>query len=825
MDWLDDSFFEDFTASQLDGVSDDEYFDHITDYDLDADNYQYGGTLGPVNLFDILDFDKLVKLGKSTITNTKFNITHHLYEVNIGKLPANFSNETSLRIIPLVFEQLLKICTGTFEPNDRILIELACQDLDNPVYLHCKKFKDYSVQDLYDKLLLINSQKKFKIDDTFTIRVTRSVMPAGGSGKRRFHHDTESRKRFAGSIVAVKVDKNLCLPAALFLGHFRLTHSIKQGQQDYRTWKNLTDNRNTKKLETFATDTVTAAGFTVGRVFSYMDDLDIFQAKVFTEYQLVVVDEQQGNVVMRRCPEKGNLPEIWLYYNRKHFDLITSDTGFYRSSYYCRSCEKPYHIKSQHRCGGKCHLCYRYLTDCIEIKKIKCEKCLRVFRNEGCFNTHNEVKNNGTSYCDEIFVCAKCNRFINLTKKTGEKKHECGKFYCQTCKDFVIEHQHKCYMLVTQPRIVNDNPKYVFFDYEAYKDPVTSTHIPNLVIAQLSDGTEFRFPPDGSPMKPDYDVTKHFCKFFFREEYEGYTFISHNGRFYDLQFILQYMIDNNYKIKTIKRGTKIIDLRYDALKIRFRDTMNYVASSLANLPRAVGLDPKIVAKGDFPHRANVPDNWDRVIPYPDLNMYMIEKWPQLKRTEFAKWYEVDKMEKNNFYNLRYEITSYCSNDVTTLRLSALKLRENFIKLTKCDLFEDITIASACRRFYSTYLMKPNSIGVISAHGYLGANRPTSIQATEYFEYMNHFETNNRINHGRVGKEIKIGNYFVDGVDETTHTLYEVNGCIFHGHSVCTDPKRPCTVPSHNHEYGTGRNGTKKNFFGKMWLARGLYLDM
>lgn len=45
--------------------------------------------------------------------------------------------------------------------------------------------------------------------------------------------------------------------------------------------------------------------------------------------------------------------------------------------------------------------------------------------------------------------------------------------------------------------------------------------------------------------------------------------------------------------------------------------------------------------------------------------------------------------------------------------------------------------------------------------------------------------NGRIQHGRTEQEVRIGRYFVDGIDEQTKTIHEYNGCVFHGYPECT----------------------------------------
>ena len=54
--------------------------------------------------------------------------------------------------------------------------------------------------------------------------------------------------------------------------------------------------------------------------------------------------------------------------------------------------------------------------------------------------------------------------------------------------------------------------------------------------------------------------------------------------------------------------------------MKSRDTLNFCALKLDNFPKTVGLGD-IASKGTFPHRANKPVNWDKVIPFPELKDY------------------------------------------------------------------------------------------------------------------------------------------------------------------------------------------------------------
>ena len=125
-------------------------------------------------------------------------------------------------------------------------------------------------------------------------------------------------------------------------------------------------------------------------------------------------------------------------------------------------------------------------------------------------------------------------------------------------------------------------------------------------------------------------------------------------------------------------------------------------------------------------------------------------------------------------------------DVTVLRSCALKFRSDFITLCKIDPFRSVTIAAACQKYYRTFLLQKDEIAVISGHGYQ-ANRKTSVEATEWLEWLNS-QTSGNIQHGRNGKEYKVGKYFVDGFNPFSNTAYEYNGSAFHGCPCCTEPE-------------------------------------
>lgn len=87
-----------------------------------------------------------------------------------------------------------------------------------------QKLSDFNVAALTQKVEHLNSQNKLKIDNSFGIHNSRTVIPSGGTSKRKHVHTKVDRKRFAHSLMTRSVGENLCLPAASVLGRCGLTH-------------------------------------------------------------------------------------------------------------------------------------------------------------------------------------------------------------------------------------------------------------------------------------------------------------------------------------------------------------------------------------------------------------------------------------------------------------------------------------------------------------------------------------------------------------------------------------------------------------------------
>ena len=195
---------------------------------------------------------------------------------------------------------------------------------------------------------------------------------------------------------------------------------------------------------------------------------------------------------------------------------------------YCGKCRVGYEKNGKHHCDGLCSKCYRPDDECKVTDQQYCQRCARTFRNDECFKIHARVPAVGKSFYQKFFVCLKCEEFVSMISRKQGETHVCGESYCKVCSEWGTRREHKCFMQVLKPEKFEENPKYIFFDFETYEDDA-GLHILNLVIAQYTNGEEFRFPPDGRPMK-GYDVVMNFGKWLFQEAHKGHMVFAHNFR-------------------------------------------------------------------------------------------------------------------------------------------------------------------------------------------------------------------------------------------------------------------------------------------------------
>ena len=122
----------------------------------------------------------------------------------------------------------------------------------------------------------------------------------------------------------------MCLARAIVTGQAK--HELKYADC---VWRSIRDGKKhqgerAKALHVQAGVPLTECG---------LEDVETFQ-KVISEYQLCVVSKEQFNKIIYAGPKKDK--GIYLLYNDRHFDLITSMAAYLNRSYWCHACKKGY---------------------------------------------------------------------------------------------------------------------------------------------------------------------------------------------------------------------------------------------------------------------------------------------------------------------------------------------------------------------------------------------------------------------------------------------------------------------------------------------------
>jgi hypothetical protein len=320
----------------------------------------------------------------------------------------------------------------------------------------------------------------------------------------------------------------------------------------------------------------------------------------------------------------------------------------------------------------------------------------------------------------------------------------------------------------------------------------------NYCVLQEEDGTEFVFRTN-----PVEELMNHLKQ----PQYHNAILVAHNGGKFDWHFIMDAFLDDKIlKLKKKKapvlKGCKIITATIHN-DIKLIDSYCFVNQPLKNFPKTFGLSG--IGKGDFPHEFNKPQFQQYVGPMPHLDYYAPHTKKSAARQEIMEWY-ASQVKQGEIFNFQEQMYKYCSMDVTVLRLGMLQLKELLLNLHDAegrfigvDPFHFTGIASAAYDgIYRHYFLPENTITIVP--------KPTkaNISTAEiaWLEYVMRTE-NIFITHALNDQNQKVLNLVnpysgkskrlpVDGWCEATQTVYQFQGCYFHGCPRCHSPDKQYT---------------------------------
>ena len=729
-----------------------------------------------LRLYDVEPFE-VTKIQSNS--NAKFTTYFDTYNVKINRPPVD----------PVyVFQKALNMTINErgLLPGDKTRLIVSHPSWSKPfsTKLLTMTGNESFMYSLIKAVLEFVEYKEVPLNE-LTIEVQSTRIPRGRGRLRVNKHNLNLKK----SVITIKNTDSICLSRAIVTASANINRTkwtksqIKNGFNGSR-----------KLQETEALKLHEEAGVDINEFGNTLEDVNKFAKHL--GIQINIVDGDLFNEMIHTTDNKVESVEsnmIYLYKNKSHFDVITSMPGLLCKAYYCHTCKKPYAHRDKHKCPTKCLACFKSDGGCKNPKEdtIVCKDCNRTFLGQKCFDEHK--RNRGTKkdtdipdiVCNTVQKCLSCKRTV-----PDLKVHKCGYSECSNCGRYCNPNTHKCYMQRVETKggectrgtevPCDETPdlakskwckccktrteKYMFYDFETQQD--TGTHIVDWVHAWDFDGTEHTF-----------NNINDFCKKMLSDEFTGYTFIAHNAKAFDSQFVLKYCVDSGIKPYCIYNGTKIMYMDLPG-KRRFIDSLNFVASRLAAFPKTFGLTE--LKKSYFPHYFNTPENQSYIGMIPDKKYYGPNQMSSEDRSKFLEWHQA-RVEENYVFDFTRELREYCRSDVDILRRSMMKFREDFIEIANIDPLQYITIASVCMGVYRSKFMPSNEIAVVKDVKKSEAFSEVSIKWIKWIS-----ETQDvYIQHALNGGEHKIQDIGkIDGYCEPTNTVYEFQGCFWHGCPKC-----------------------------------------
>ena len=650
-----------------------------------------------------------------------------------------------------IFERLLHDVTKGMDEKDYVRFVLRSTQLSSPIsirFLPLAQLTPYRIFSAVERV--VQSNRDFRLNDTVNVDLIHVEAPQGSGRSKRNITNIKEYLHKKKSVITITNEDNLCLARALVVAIAKATKSPN--------FNNLRDHvraQQVKAIELHAKAKV-PMGPSCG-----LEEVDMFQ-KHLTEYEINIVSGNHDNAIIYPFQSSADKTPIYLFLHDNHYDVITSMPGFLSSVYYCHKCRRGYSNKFDHLCPGMCKSCRAY--KCYIIDPMHCDQCKRTFKSRACYERHKEPVGAARSVCQTIRKCKKCQKSMDVRKLNN---HICGR-KCSTCGIILedTETNHECYIQKIE-RSEEDSQynELLFFDFECKQE--TGEHEPNLCIVHDEAGRQKLF--DGK------DTTEKFCNWLFSKEHQDCIVVAHNFQGYDGYFIQNFLIKNAIYYKIIYRGAKILTMTVPMFNIKFIDSLNFMPMALAALPKTFGV-PEL-CKGYFPHLFNKEENQNYVGPIPPVHYYHPNGMKPKVREEFLTWHK-EKVESNYVFNFKEEIEKYCRSDVDILRNCCMKFREMLREITRIDPFKNcITIASVCHEVYRTNYLEKDTIAVFNNNRQLKTKQ--SNIAIKWLSWLTEkYEID--IEHVRNGGEKRIGKYSLDGYCEERNTIYEFQGCYWHG---------------------------------------------
>ena len=699
------------------------------------------------------DFYRIVNVKK--YTSKKFRATAVDTEIRFNNVFNDMDLIENHKRTYRIFERLLSDVTKDMNEKDQVRFVLRSTQLETPISIPFLSLDRLTPERVLSAVQhVIQSNRDFRLNDMVNVDLIHVEAPQGSGRSKRNITNIKEYLHKKKSVIIITNEDNLCLARALVVAIAKADKTPN--------YINLL--RNVRAQQVKAIELHAKAKVPMSPSCG-LEEVDMFQ-KHLTEYEINIVSANHDNTIIYPSQSSTDKTPIYLFLHDNHYDVITSMPGFLSKSYYCHKCKRAYSNKLDHLCPGMCKSCRSY--ECYVNGPMRCDECKRTFKSRACYERHKEPVGAARSVCQTIRKCEKCQKSVDVRKLN---QHICGR-KCSTCGIILedAEANHECYIQKIE-RSGEEDSQYnelLFFDFECKQE--TGEHEPNLCIVHNEAGRQKLF--NGK------DTTEKFCNWLFSKEHQDCIVVAHNFQGYDGYFIQNFLIKNAIYYKIIYRGAKILSMTVPMFNIKFIDSLNFMPMALAALPKTFGV-PEL-CKGYFPHLFNKEENQNYVGPIPPVHYYHPNGMKPKVREEFLTWHK-EKVESNYVFNFKEEIEKYCRSDVDILRNCCMKFREMLREITGIDPFEKcITIASVCHEVYRTNYLEKDTIAVFNNNRQLKTKQ--SNIAVKWLSWLAEKDEID-IEHVRNGGEKRIGKYSLDGYCEERNTIYEFQGCYWHGKDV------------------------------------------
>ena len=710
---------------------------------------------------------------------------HRVKHRSQGELTHNLADVDMMAVgeeIDSFFSQFMAQFLDPAGPDDYISVTVR-QERIREIFLSYKK-RNFKIEEFVNRLESIaqsESGDSFLLSGSLDIEVnvTKKVSGCGrvkDNDRNRAPRSVTEISHIKRSVVTITNDDNSCGYRAVVLARF---HALGPERSEWDKVRKDRCSRLTNMVNEFCIN----AGLDISVP---MDPTIMKQVDEFLkpDFSLTVVD---GKDKMNRIFVGDTAPRVlYIEYIEDHYNVIINIKGYVGAKYFCELCYKPYSNLGDHICAVACKSCFGVCNPTDDM--IVCDRCHRSFNGPQCLAMHNVTK-----ACKTHHKCPDCEVQYNT-----RKPHKCNgclvQFYCEKCKIFSNEDPHRwCIPSKNSEKLSEEDSRlkfFVSFDIESEQSENGEQRPLLLISMTVCDGcynpqTKWKGVDDcehcgkGLNVFERENCVQQFAEYLYeglarRAESKKAKIIAfaHNFGGYDGHFIIQDLIRRDYKWEPILTGSRILKL--DVGNVRYLDTLSLFQQPLACLPKSFGFED-VVVKGHFPHKYTRIAHYDEVREeIPDLDYFAPDQCKTDKdRESLIKWHS----EQTGPWIFRDEIMKYCTNDVHVLLVALMSFRNLFRSVTGLDpITRNFTLASIGLEYYRAKFLKDNTLGITPVGNY--ALRNSSMIASAWIDWIEHSNSLTLL------REKRIGPYYADAHDPSTRTVYEFNGCLWHGCNKC-----------------------------------------